>query len=215
MEDQKVSKNEELELKVKEILEGAEDPNNMDDVALKMFSAGIPFAKIKGLYTKVGIELGLVSDPAKIKKEISDALDGYKEDDAYPEIEDLDSWTQVEAFCEEIADGINGANTNMVLKALKALAKENGIALPEVTKTAGTRKKGGKLSEAIITYANKYKDINLQGLYEAILPTVKGTKNAEYHAGANIVVIYAVKYGKTFDEATEAVVKMGKIVVAE
>lgn len=198
----------EMKEKVLEILNNAEDVTNKDAVLGEMFSAGIPFAKLNSLYQSVGIEAGLIVDPTKVKEAILNQLEES-------ELDIFETWNQVEAVAGEIAGEIQGATEKGVLRHLKAYCKENEIELPKHVKTKVSRKKGGKIAEAVVNYMIGTDEPTLQGMYDAILPNVKGTKNAVDHTNMNFVSAYAIKNGISLAEASDAVSKMETIVTGE
>ena len=198
----------ELMDKVAQIFNEVEDPYDQDDVMGRMFAAGIPFGKLKTLYKATGIKGGFIADPAVVKETITEALDKASED-----IEAFSEWSEVTDWADETANEIEGATPTQVLRMLKAYAKDNEIELPKKATGGGPRKRGGALAAAIIEYANSTEgpEMTTEGFYNAVLPAVKGPKNALYYVGAFFPMVYSIKNGISLDQTNAAMKKMPKL----
>lgn len=197
----------EMKEKTLEILEAAENPADKDAVLSQMFAAGIPFGKLNSLYKNASIEGGFVVDPAVVKDNLLETLD---EVDAASTFGD---WTEVEGMVDELVEKVEGSTVAQCLRYFKAWCKDNEIDLPKKPKaSAGTRVGGlGKVNEAIVDYANSTDEVTPQGMYDAILPNVKGPDNAKYYANGNIVLVLALKKGISGKDAAALVKAMPKI----
>ena len=186
------------------VLENAADINDKDTVMSAMFAAGIPFGKLNYLYTKVGIELKLLVDPAELKEKISDELTEH-------DFSNLESWAEVEDRIAEIVAVVDGSTDAKVLRAIRAHCKDEFIELPKQEKEAKTSTRAGKLVTTIADYVNGTDEPTIQGMYEALVPNVKTPKNASDYSKTYIVLCVSIKYGISVPEAVAKVKAMGKI----
>ncbi len=194
----------ELKAKTLDILNSVDDANNKDDVLGRMFSAGIPFAKLNTLYRTVAIEAGLIADPSVVKDGVLNHLEENSDD-----LESMETWADVETVIASVVEAVDGATSTVVSRNLKAFCKDSDIELPKKASKGGSRT--GKISVAVIDYMNSTDEPNKQGMMDAILPCVKGPKNAFDHTNMNFTMALAIKKGITADEASKLANGMAKI----
>lgn len=188
----------------KEVLMASTDVYDQDAVLADMFAKGIPFGKLKSLYRKVGVDEGLIADPAEVKESISNAVEEA-------EIEAFEAYGEVEELAAGIAKDIEGADETAVIRAIKAYCRDNDIDVPaKKAGGGGPRVGGGTTGKAIVTYFNTtpLESISKRGMYDAVLPVVKGPKNAYDNVNMHFLNNYAVKSGLDYDAAIEAVKQM-------
>lgn len=195
----------EMKQKTAEIMSQASDVYDKDAVLAEMFSAGIPFGKLQSLYKSVGVSEGLIADPAEIKENVENAVEES-------EITEFDEYSELEELASSIANDVDGATETQVVRAIKAYCRENEIDVPKKTKakSPGSRAAGGKIVEAVVNFAakNKPENITRRGLYDAVLPVVKGPKNAYDNVNTYFGVVYAVKNNLSFEVAADQLKSM-------
>lgn len=199
--------NEELFALTKEAFQESENPQDQDAVLALMFSKGVPFGKLKTWYKTVGIKEEFIADPSVVKEAITEYMD--ENGDSF---EAFDEWSDVEDFVTAAVEVIDGSTEAQILRMVRGYCKESEIELPKKTKgSGGPRKRGGALAASIVDYCNTAETISTRGFYDAVLPAVKGPKNAHYYVGAFFSMIYAVKNGCSLDEANAAMKTMPEL----
>jgi hypothetical protein len=195
--------------KALEILNQVDDPTDEDYVLGEMFSAGIPFGKLKPLYKKCAIEGGFIADPAVVKEQLTEAITSLDE------VGPFDSYEDFQTVVEELVEEVEGSTEAQAERALKAYCKDSDIEVPKKPKKSKSegRAPRGKIAEAIVNYCfnNTKSEITRQGLYEAILPTVKGPKNAYDTVNMYFTVAYGIKAGLDFEAAQAAIADMPQL----
>ena len=195
---------DEMHQVAKAAFDRAENPLDQDAVLSEMFSGGIPFGKLKVMYKTVGIGEGFIPDPAVVKESTVDSFDSM-------ELDEMETWEEVEAVIDSVMQEVAGSTSAQVLRQLKGYCSDADITLPKKT-TSGRkpRQRGGAVTRAMVEYARvtDTKDFTPHGLYDVILPHVKGPKNAFHYASTFASMILAIKQGITSKDADALIKQM-------
>ena len=189
----------------KGVFEKANDPYDQDAVLAEMFSAGIPFGKLKVIYRTVGITEGFIPDPVVLKESVIESLDNT-------DFDEIETWDELENVVENIASENKGATEVQIMRVLRSYCKESDIELPKKVKGGPRQRRrgGGALANVMSTYARETvaEAFSPRGFYDAILPVVKGPKNAFYYVTAFFDMVLAIKQAIPLEEANTLVKKM-------
>jgi len=190
-----------------EVFNNSATPTDKDSVLADMFAAGIPFGKLNALYRSVGIDNGFIVDPSVIKENIEAELDELDADTTY------DEYSEVESTIDAICENVEGATAAQVTRYFKAWCRDNEIELPKKPKASSGARTGGlgKVTKAMIEYINGTDKPTTQGMYDAVLPHVKGPRNAKDYTNMFFVFALACKFGISGEKAVEGVKAMPKL----
>lgn len=185
-------------LATKIIDEGFMEGKSEDDIKMDMFAAKIPFSKLNSLYKSIAIELGHIVDP----KVVAEGVNGYVDQVDW---DGMGSWDEVQTAIDGIVGEVNGATPQRVLALVRSYCKNEEIELPKKPKGAGGGGggKGGKIASAIAELFKTNKTPTKQDFYDAILPNVKGHRNATDVTKMYLGVCLAVTSGRGIAEVME------------
>lgn len=157
------------------IVQGHEADKSEDDIKMDMFAAKVPFSKLNALYKTISIEEGYIVDP----KEVAEGVNAYITSGDI-DFEALSTWDEVSSIVDGIAGEVNGATATRVLSLIRSYCKDEEIELPKKPKgsSGGGGGKGGKIAQAITALFMTNRNPTKQEFYDAVLPNVKGHRNA-------------------------------------
>ena len=180
------------------IEEGYAEGKSEDDVKMDMFAAKIPFSKLNALYKSISIELGHIVDPKIVAEGVNEYLDKVDWDA-------MESWDEVQTAIDGIAVEVQGATNARVTALVRSFCKNEEIELPKKPKGSGGGGggKGGKIATAIAELFLTNKTPTKQEFYDAILPNVKGHRNATDVTKIYLGVCLAVTSGRGIAETME------------
>lgn len=180
------------------VIAGFQAEKDEDTIKGELFAAKIPFSKINGLYKKAAVANNLIVDPAVVATGITEAVAGSDWDT----VEDAD---QVAAIAEEIVGEVKGSTVNKVIAAIRKYYKETlERDFPKKVKKAASRARGGKAVRAISDCFLANKQATKQDCFEAVLPHVKGAKNATDNVAMFYLITYSAANACSIDQAYEA-----------
>jgi len=199
---------EEMKDKTKAAFEAATDATDKDAVCMAMFQSGVDFSKLNTLYKTVGIAEGYLVDPAVVKEGVQDFLEDYEID--------LQSWSDVEGVISDILDKVDGCTGTVAMRIIRAHCKDNDIDFPKKAKASkGPRGRGGKVAIAMVDYFTEADEVTPAGMYEVVLPLVKGPVNAEWNVKTFFAPFYAVKEGMSLKQANKEIKDLASIPKSE
>ncbi len=175
---------------------------NEDDIKGQLFDpngkAQIPFGFLNKIFKRVGIETGLIVDPAVVKAEIEAQV---QETDW----ESAESYSQFEAICEDIVAEVNGATLVKVVNLARAQCVADNIEIPKKVKAPkAARTKGGKAVRAIADAFLVNPKASKQEIFDAVRPCTKDSKNTIYYMKLHYLLAYACANQLTLEDAFTA-----------
>jgi hypothetical protein len=159
-----------------------------------MFAIHPDFASINTLYRTIAITESLIVDPAIVAADIKLSVEGTQWDGC-------ETWDHVLAMVEGVVEECNGSTSARVLTAARKYCKENEIKLPKAVKVSVSRAKGSKVQGALVLLINAKSNATKQEAYDAVLPLVKGHKNAVDSVNTFFNMIYAASNQMSLPEA--------------
>ena len=182
------------------IANGFENGMDEDGIKAELFRAGVPFADINKVYKEAAIAGGFIPDPAKVKAAVAKYIDVLDVDAVismtdYAEVQDVIADMMEQTDCTE----------RQAAAALRKLFTDNDAAMPKKPRGSGGGARRGKIAEAILDMAKeKGGDFTKQDMYEAVMPVVKGPKNAADVTHYFFNVVYGAVNGMNLDEVLVA-----------
>ncbi|RLA18840.1 MAG: hypothetical protein DRQ56_06645 [Gammaproteobacteria bacterium] len=166
-----------------------------DDIKMEMFTQKVPYSKLNTLFKTISISLGLMVDP----KEVTDGINALVEKIDW---ESKTEWSQVAETLDHIVDNVDGSTVARALTLVRAHCRDEEIELPKKPRASGGGggAKGGKVAAAIADIFAKGVPTK-EELYNAVLPLVKGPKNAEAFVNMYFGICVAVKTGESLATA--------------
>jgi len=182
------------------IVSGFESNAQVDDIKGALFSAGVPFGKINSIFKTVAIEKELLVDPKVVTAEIQAQI-------AESDWEGAETYTQIEAAANQIAEEVKGAEPKRVLSLIRKWCKVNGISLPAKPKAKRTlTSRVGRVARVVFDTFSENPYATRQELTDALLAAgaAKAEKNASNYVNLHYVLAYALKNGCTVEEVPTA-----------
>lgn len=185
------------------IVAGFESGKNENDILADLFATGqIEFGFLQKIFKEIAIDKELIIDPKIVKANITAQVEESQWDS-------ISSFEQIEACCDAIVEEVKGADAKGVMVAIRKYFRDNELEMPKkAAKAASTRKRGGKVVEAVVALFNEHQKPTKQDLYEAILPHVKGPENALYYTNQYHTMAFALGNSMSLADAAKETADM-------
>ena len=179
------------------IVAGFQAGTDHDEIKGSMLAAKIPFGRINGLFKKITIEKDLVVAASIVTANAGELI-------AKTPWQTYTKWEEVQSAVDSIVEHVKGSSAGRILTLMRVHCRENEIKLPQKTRAKCSRATGGRVPAAIVELFNSSAELPTKvEFHAAVMPLVRGYKNAVGYFDQYGAMCLAIKDGITIKEALD------------